>query len=237
MAVYQSDGSTYDANWTGIIDIEDQCVFLTDRLGTNRTLVAWPNRYVRWNPVAETIFILKPGSSTELTDGMQVEVGGGGMDLERIEQAFGWVAPPNLECVTEGTWLAGGDVDTASFGPLAVRVPAGVFYDGVGMGTLVITDNCAFLDEDRGGRQLIVWPESPDTWRWDPATSEIVSLGVGPDIRTRRFASGDSVRLGGATVDSQTQAQMLEDTVWVDPPEDDCMTTTVFFSNGEISEG
>lgn len=125
----------------------------------------------------------------------------------------------------------------SAYGPLAVRVPAGVLYDGVGLGTLVITDECAFLEEEGGGRNLIVWPESPTFWTWDDATMEIVSLRVGPDIRTIRFESGDSVTLGGADVDPSTLRLILEDTDWVAPPNEGCMTPTVFFSNGEILPG
>jgi hypothetical protein len=107
--------------------------------------------------------------------------------------------------------------------------------DGLIRGTLVLTPDCAFVDgEDQ--RELIVWPYVPESWRWDPTTNEIVSLRLGPTTRELRFSSGDPVVIGGGDVPRAAQEEMIASISWVAPPRDGCMTPTVFFSNGELSE-
>jgi hypothetical protein len=101
--------------------------------------------------------------------------------------------------------------------------------DGLIRGTLLLTPDCAYV-EGEGERELIVWPYAPDHWRWDPTTNEIVSS------RELRFGSGDPVVLGGGDIPGAPQKEMLASISWVAPPRDGCMTPTVFFSNGELSE-
>jgi hypothetical protein len=129
-----------------------------------------------------------------------------------------------------------GQSTEVNLGPLAVFEMRNVpLMDGLIRGRLAITSQCAFIEVD-GDRELVVWPYSPDSWRWDPAATEIVSLRLGEERRERRFGSGDPVTLGGGDVPPEAQAQLMSTMDWLAAPRDACMTPTVFVSNGELTE-
>lgn len=148
----------------------------------------------------------------------------------------GTADPKDTPATSAGTTPLPSETATPNFGPLAVYETENVAgYDGLTYGTLVLTPDCAFIEAE-GDRAAIVWPYAPDFWRWDATTGEIVSLRFGEVTRELRFSSGDGVMLGGADLDRAVQDEKMRSMKWVVPPRDECITPTVFFSNGELSE-
>lgn len=126
--------------------------------------------------------------------------------------------------------------DGSSWVPLAVYRPDAGTMDALEHGELVLTDTCVFVDSVSGQRHLVVWPLMPEKWTWDAERRELVSTWTG---QTRRFGSGDQVRLGGGGRTGGyglSIEEIIAATPWISPPAPGCVTQRVFFSNGEISE-
>lgn len=142
-----------------------------------------------------------------------------GRYVERV-----WVA---TDGTMAGNAWSGDEFPAPDWGPLAVdRTDAGM--DALIHGTLVMTDECVFLDE-RGERVLLVWPS--DRTAWDPVARTITFGRPGGGVRT--IGEGDTVALGGggsSTAEGGPAAEEWLQTVdWVAPPAPACVTDTRWF--------
>jgi hypothetical protein len=110
---------------------------------------------------------------------------------------------------------------TVDWGPLAVIDSGG--FDARTEGTLVITDECVFLDTF-GERWLLIW--HADRTRWDSDRETITFVSIRGEEVT--VGNGDYVVLGGggwSTEEDGVEPQEWAETIdWVQGPADECLT-------------
>ena len=123
-----------------------------------------------------------------------------------------------LMCV--GAVLGCGTEAAVSLGPLAVmRTDFGM--QARNEGTLVVTDECVFLERD-GERVLLIWPAGQTTW--SAPTQEIQFRRSNGDVIKSR--DGQPVVLGGGsfamTVDGPNGEKVPRQVDWVAEPAAAC---------------
>ncbi len=114
------------------------------------------------------------------------------------------------------------------YGPMAVYGSEGEVptMDALTVGTLVITDECVFVDR-RGRREFVAWLAG--TVRWEEP-GRIV--GANWHNKVVSLSAGDRVRLGGGTLPEDVRDP--DSMTWVAPRNDECLADATFWSNGEI---
>ena len=120
-----------------------------------------------------------------------------------------------------GAVLGCGTAADVSLGPLAVmRTNFGM--EARNEGTLVVTDECVFLERD-GERALLLWPA--DQTSWSAATNEIQFRRSDGDVVKKR--DGQAVVLGGGafamTVDGPNGEKVPREVDWVAEPDAACV--------------
>lgn len=122
----------------------------------------------------------------------------------------------------------------ASWGPLAVM------QTDFGMaarneGTLVLTDQCVYLERD-GERELLIWPANETSW--SPATAEIRFRRSNGDVMTMR--DGQRVVLGGGalslTVDGLNGQKVARQFDWVAEPDAGCIADVPWLVSDVVAE-
>jgi hypothetical protein len=111
------------------------------------------------------------------------------------------------------------------WGPLSVVPGAGSGGEALIQGTLRITDDCVFLDE-QGDDVLLVWPADRTTWTPETRTISFERT----DGQAVPLADGDEVTFGGGGSSVDEGGMEPEDWVaaieWVSEPPSACVTDT-----------
>jgi hypothetical protein len=138
---------------------------------------------------------------------------------------------------TDQAATAGGADPTATtsrpWGPLAVVPGAGSGMEALIQGTLRITADCVFLNE-QGDDVLLVWPADRTTWTAETGTISFAR----DDGQTVSLADGDEVTFGGGGSSVDEGDMEAEDWVaaieWVSEPLPACVTDTRWSIGGDL---
>ncbi len=112
------------------------------------------------------------------------------------------------------------DSSSTDYGPLAViddsdTAPEGGHDALGGTGELDITDRCVRLKADDDRRLVLVWRASEV--RWDDG--RIVFTGSDGEVR---LADGDTLTVGGSSLEYEGEAETRPDRDWAQEPDADC---------------
>jgi hypothetical protein len=153
-----------------------------------------------------------------------------GMVSVLLGGALAWAVVSLFPLGRSITGVTGGDEVERSnvWGPLAVvPAPAG-FGEALIQGTLQVTEECVFLDE-QGENVILVWPADRTTWNAETRTITFENL----DGETVTLGAGDEVGMsgGGSAVneDGVPNEEWAAGIDWVSPPAASCLTDTRWF--------
>jgi hypothetical protein len=125
--------------------------------------------------------------------------------------------------------------DAGPWGPLSVVPGAASGAEALIQGTLQMTDDCVFLNE-QGKDVLLVWPADRTTWAPETGTISFERT----DEQTVPLADGDEVTLAGGGSSVDEGGMEAEDWVasleWVSEPPPACVTDTRWFIGDLVDE-
>lgn len=141
--------------------------------------------------------------------------------------------PSTAATATASAQAQSSSAAASEWGPLAVIEFTG--NEARNQGTLMITDECVFLERD-GQRELLVWPEDRTRWN-DDGTISFATIHDG-EVTLRQ---GDYLVLGGGgsntDEDKLDGAEWADSVDWVHPPADACLVDWRWFVTDVSSIG